>query len=341
MTFSTQVKAECAAIPAKSPCCRKALLFGLLLRAEPAGEEAGGRDADRLTVTYPVMQTAACDPAVLAATLIRQVLGRETVLTGETRGGHRYTRLTFSSRQAATVLRRLSTLPGGDTCPEKEKSPADKGGVCQIPVADAVRELLGMRCPDCASHFLRGAFLACGTVSDPDKSVHMEFRIPDEGRAVCMLSLWEAAGLTPGLSRGNAVGGEYRICFKRIQSMQDALTYLGAVQAVFDLINIQIIHETRGNESRATNWEAANIRRSVGAGERHMNAIRHLEARELLLSLPAELQETARLRMLHPEMSLSELAAIHDPPITKSGLNHRLEKLVAAWERAEKPSPLT
>jgi hypothetical protein len=134
------------------------------------------------------------------------------------------------------------------------------------------------------------------------------------------------------------VGGEYRLCFKSSQSLQDALTYLGAVQTVFDLINIQLIHETRGNESRATNWEAANIRRSVGAGERHMNAIRYLEDHELLRSLPAELQETARLRMLHPEMSLSELAAIHDPPITKSGLNHRLERLVAAWERANSPA---
>jgi hypothetical protein len=326
MTFSTKAKTECASVPVKSPCCRKALLFGLLLRAQPAGEEGdGSRDADRLTVAYSVIPHAAYDPAAMADALIRQVLGREAVLTDETRGGHRYVRLTFSSHQTAAVLRRLSALSEGE-------------GASQIPAVSPIRDLLGMRCSDCAAHFLRGAFLSSGTVSDPDKSVHMEFRIPDQGRAACLLSFWEAAGLTPGLSRSASVGGEYRLCFKSSQSLQDALTYLGAVQTVFDLINIQLIHETRGNESRATNWEAANIRRSVGAGERHMNAIRYLEGHELLRSLPAELQETARLRMLHPEMSLSELAAIHDPPITKSGLNHRLERLVAAWERANSPA---
>ena len=91
-------------------------------------------------------------------------------------------------------------------------------------------------------------------------------------------------------------------------------------------------NEKRAEEARATNWEAANIGRTVRAGQRQLNAIRRLAESHKLESLPPELQETARLRLEHAEVSLTELAALHTPPITKSGLNHRLRKITQAGE---------
>ena len=91
-------------------------------------------------------------------------------------------------------------------------------------------------------------------------------------------------------------------------------------------------NEKRAEEARATNWEAANIGRTVRAGQRQLNAIRRLAESHKLESLPPELRETARLRLEHAEVSLTELAALHTPPITKSGLNHRLRKITQAGE---------
>ena len=132
--------------------------------------------------------------------------------------------------------------------------------------------------------------------------------------------------MEPGITHRD---GQCGIFFKRVESICDMLTQLGCVQQVFDILNQQMYNEKRAEEARATNWEAANIGRTVRAGQRQLNAIRRLAESHKLESLPPELQETARLRLEHAEVSLTELAVLHTPPITKSGLNHRLTKLVS------------
>ena len=192
-----------------------------------------------------------------------------------------------------------------------------------------VEETVGFGCSACAAHFLRGAFLCAGSVSNPDRTHHLEFRLPDDGRAICLADLCAACGMEPGITHRN---GQCGIFFKRVESICDMLTQLGCVQQVFEILNQQMYNEKRAEEARATNWEAANIGRTVRAGQRQLNAIRRLADRHKLESLPPELQETARLRLQYADIPLAELAALHTPPITKSGLNHRLRKITQAGE---------
>ena len=123
------------------------------------------------------------------------------------------------------------------------------------------------------------------------------------------------------------------IVYKSSTALEDILSVAGANQAYFNLVNGKIMRELRNNANRATNCETRNIANSVAAAEKQINAIKRIIDAGELDALPAELRETAELRILYPAMSLSELAARHCPPISKSGINHRIRKLI---EKADK-----
>ena len=306
-TYSESLKAELCGQPVKSPCCRKAFLYGLLIRADVDGN-------GQITTLLPVVRTPEGVPAPdeLAVSLIRKLLGRDAETEPVTRGAHRYVRIRFVSSQAAGVLRDLAAA-------------GEDGQSTGEMVAE---EAIGFKCENCANYFLRGAFIASGSVSDPQKSLHLEMRVPDDGRAECVAALWDMAGYTPGVTTRT---GECGIWFKKYEVLQELIAYLGGIQTYFGLANAALVREVRDREIRATNWEAVNIRRTVDAGSRDVTAIRDLEAWGLLIKLTPELQETAQLRVLHADMPLSELALIHQPPISKPGLSHRLKKLYELW----------
>lgn len=307
LPFAGNVRRELWDIPIKTACCRRAFLYGLLLRAEP------GQADGSLTLTLPVSRDEAPAVRERVTALLRRQLGCATSAIDETHGAHRYVRFEFASGQATAVLEALRAT---------DRESATGGDM-------AVEEAVAFGCSSCAAHFLRGAFLCAGSVSDPRRTHHLEFRLPDDGRAVCLADLCVACGMEPGITHRD---GQCGIFFKRVESICDMLTQLGCVQQVFDILNQQMYNEKRAEEARATNWEAANIGRTVRAGQRQLNAIRRLAESHKLESLPPELQETARLRLEHAEVSLTELAALHTPPITKSGLNHRLRKITQAGE---------
>lgn len=300
MSFSDSIRTELWQIPIKTPCCRKAFLFGLLLRAE-ATEEG------HISLTIPVNRACAEQARERVTALVRHSCGTTPSVAAVTRGAHRYLTFEFLSRTAAETLDSLDAATSdGDM---------------------VVEEAVGYGCSSCAAHFLRGGFLACGTVGDPSGSPHMEFRLPAGGRAVCLADVCRATGISPTILQKD---GSARIYGKRLDDIRDLLSQIGCVHPVFEIINRQLYNEARTEEARATNWDAANIKRSVQAGQIQLKSIRHLEATHRLETLPSELQETARLRLQYPEASLSELAALHEPPITKSGLTHRLARIVAA-----------
>lgn len=292
--------------PIKSACCRRAFLYGLLLRAEP-----GNRD-NTLTLSLPAGGKESDFVCMQVSTLLRRQLGCPAEASAETHGAHRYLRFSFNSQQAAVVLNTL------------RESDMDGDTVSGDMVAE---ETIGFECSACASHFLRGAFLCAGSVSDPNRTHHLEFRLPDDGRARCLEDICIACGAEPGVTHRD---GQCGIFFKRMDAICDMLTQVGCVQQVFEILNKQLLDEKRAEQARATNWEAANISRTVRAGQQQLDAIRRLTASRRLERLPQELQETARLRMTYPEVSLAELAALHNPPLTKSGLNHRLRRITDA-----------
>ena len=177
----------------------------------------------------------------------------------------------------------------------------------------------------CRSAFLRGAFLAGGSVTDPRKGYHLELATSHLSVSREMLALMREMELEPKAAqrKGNAV-----IYFKQSDRIEDFLTTVGAPLAAMEVMNAKLEKDLRGSVNRRVNCDAANLDKAVEAAMTQVEAIRTLERQGRLAALPGKLQETARLRVEHPEDTLAQLAQQCDPPITKSALNHRLRKLV-------------
>ena len=172
----------------------------------------------------------------------------------------------------------------------------------------------------CRESFFRGAFLAGGSITDPSKSYHLELVTPHYYVSNEMYVLMGEVELTPkSLSRS----GNYITYFKQSAAIEDFLTMLGAPQSAMALMEAKIEKDMRNRVNRRVNCDTANVSKTVDAAALQLEAIARLE----LDSLPEKLRETARLRLENPELSLTELAELFDPPVTKSGLNHRLRNL--------------
>lgn len=184
-------------------------------------------------------------------------------------------------------------------------------------------------CEGCGAAFLRGLFLSVGTVNDPHKSFHLEFLLSDEACARQVTDFFASGGYTPRkVKRSGGIG----IYFKDSGVIEDLIARMGAHNMIFEIINNRIEREIRNNENRATNCVAKNIEKTVSAAARQVEAIDALYQSGKMERLPESLQQTAALRYRHPDATLDELVALHSPPISKSGLNHRLQKLLAESE---------
>ena len=181
------------------------------------------------------------------------------------------------------------------------------------------------KCSACSGAFLRGVFCAKGTVSDPATGSHLEIKCPTPSRARGLQAVLAEEGIAMGrLQRGNSIG----VYIKNSQGTEDVLTLLGSSTMVFELLNKKIEREIRNNENRVTNCDTGNISKYVSAARKQIAAIEKLDRLGELEKLPDALCETAMLRLRHQNVSLGELAELHMPPISKSGLNHRLQKLI-------------
>ena len=177
----------------------------------------------------------------------------------------------------------------------------------------------------CRAAFLRGAFLAGGSVTDPRKGYHLELATSHHSVSREVLALMRELGQEPKAAqrKGNAV-----LYFKQSDRIEDFLTCLGAPVAAMEVMNAKLERDIRGKVNRRVNCDAANLDKAVEAAMSQVEAIRRLEREGVLTALPDKLREVAALRLAHPEDTLSQLAERCDPPITKSALNHRLRKLV-------------
>ena len=177
----------------------------------------------------------------------------------------------------------------------------------------------------CRFSFLRGAFLAGGSVTDPRKGYHLELSTSHLSVSREMVALMREMELEPKAARrkGNAV-----LYFKQSDRIEDFLTAIGAPLSAMEVMNAKLEKDLRGSVNRRVNCDAANLDKAVEAAMAQVEAIRRLEESGKLALLPDKLREAAALRRAHPEDTLSQLAEQCDPPITKSALNHRLRKLV-------------
>lgn len=180
----------------------------------------------------------------------------------------------------------------------------------------------------CVSAFLRGAFLSCGSVNDPLKNYHLEFctAYKNLSNDLCLiLSEIRECNLTP---KTTIRGGSYVVYLKDSEQITDLLTYMGAGGCAMDIMNAKAYKQMRNIANRRTNSELANINKTAAAAAKQLSAIEKIDKSSGLASLPDQLYEIALLRRDNPELSLRDLGLLLDPPISRSGVNHRLMKIV-------------
>ncbi len=293
-SFSYTTKSELAGISVKNPCCRRALTFGLMYAAV---EENG-----EIVVSFSHEAVSG-----LFGALVKESFGRETTLTKRTIVGRETWSHRFFAKRAANFILAMD-----------------------VDAPSNFMELVGFKCAGCRQAFLRGVFLAVGTVTDPAKGYHAELLLNSGHRADKMDDFLALCGIP---ARRIERRGKIGLYYKNSTAIEEFFAEMAANNAVFELMNTKIEKEIRNQENRATNCVAKNISRSVDAIRKQVNAIEHLRDREMLEGLPDDLRVTAELRLKFDEASLAELAMAHTPPISKSGLNHRLTRLVELSEK--------
>lgn len=286
ISFADGVRDELVTVPLKKPCCRRALCEGLLLGAtEGEGETVHAR--------FPSGEIAG-----YAEGIFRGQFGKALTVTRQN-GMRGACELVFVSPTAHKLLHAM-------------RRPGEA-------------EHLAAGCENCRAAFLRGAFLAVGTVNDPHRSIHLEFLIRVPEHAGLVREVLTDYGYPPHIARRENGTGLY---YKDGTSVEDLIALTGAGRVAMELMNVRFERQLRGEENRATNCMTRNIAKTVSAAVKQVEAIRVLRESGRLGQLPDGVRQTADLREQNPEASLEELRAMHIPPITKSGLNHRLKRIL-------------
>ena len=302
VSFSSGAKAEiCRVVPQKS-CCAKAQCFGVLLFCNSFG-------SDGLRII-----TESKEFAQLLPKLFKKAFN-----------------MTFDILPESETLGKLNfqiTDPGKLHAIMEDYgfSPEDTLSLhINLPVVEE-------EC--CRSAFLRGAFLAGGSVTDPVKGYHIELSTTHRSVArECSALMDEILGFYPkSVTRG---GGQV-LYLKQSDQISDFLTYLGAPIAAMGIMEARLEKELNNKVNRRCNCDDANTSKVVEAAQEQIAAIQILKEKGMLENLPGKLKQAAVARENNPSSSLSELAAMMDPPITKPAMNQRLKKLLQMAKEASK-----
>lgn len=178
------------------------------------------------------------------------------------------------------------------------------------------------KCSACQGAFLRGIFLTAGSVSDPANSYFLSFTL--KNRTKSFAEFFSSLGLALHIT---GEGDSARLYTRSSTQIEDFFALAAMNQTTFHFMNVKIENEFRNHANRLYNCEMNNIAKAVVATSKQLRSIQRLADADLLSSLPEELEETARLRLMHPDLSLAQLAAISIPAISKPGLSHRLKRL--------------
>lgn len=296
MSFSRDSKNEIAVQPIKSKCCRRAMLMGLLIETETKD--------DNFLVDFETGEIAD-----MASSYVSEIFSKECNVVRTVKYGRERFSLSCTSNAIVNQIKKCDSNDEG------------------------LLELVPKKCDLCIQNFLKGVFLATGTVNDPQKSYHTELSFSNAVRAEKIDALLAEIGIPARrIERSKKVG----LYYKKESDIEDFFAKIGANNIAFEIINSKIEKDIRNNENRATNFVATNIMRSVTATGKQIDAIFKLKKCGRFEFLPDDLKTTAELRLLNDDISISELAQLHTPPISKSGVNHRLTKLVEMAENLKK-----
>lgn len=290
MSFSSEIKRELCDTRSLTPSQSSAMLCGILF----ACRSEDGR---------PVLQTENPELLSTAAELLKSVF--PDVHSGTVRmvrsSGSLYTlRIRSGWEQVAERFGDMDRISGSVVAGSDEDSGA----------------------------FLRGVFVTCGSVTDPNKEYHLELVLPENHRTGVLLDLITEHGMAfKETFRGGSRTKRRVIYAKESELIEDFLTYIGAANHSLEIMQVKIVKDFRNRVNRSVNCESANLDKTVAAAGKSAEDIEYIFRTMGADWLSPELQETARLRLEHQEMSLSELCGLFAEPISRSGLNHRLKKL--------------
>ena len=303
MSFSSDVKKElCRTVP-EGKCCARAELAGII---SFCGFTRPAKDGDIFTV-----KTENAAVARRVYTLIKRLLGVSIAITPVRRG--KKSNSYIIELNDRTLFKKILT----------ETGLLENNSVRFAINSFIVQEVC------CQRAYIRGAFLGGGSVNSPEKSYHFEiethyFRL---SRDLTALFAELELGARCIVRKSN-----YVIYLKDSEKIGEALASMGAADSMMELCNIKILKDMKNTINRQVNCETANVGKTASAAAQQIRSIKKIIERRGLASLPEELAELAVLRMENPEVSLAELCGMLKAPISRSGVNHRLKKLIEIAE---------
>ncbi len=307
MSFSSDIKDELIKTENMPECCVHAMAYGMFLfgRSFTLSDISLMTDNERVADKYVSLAEEAC--------------GIKAQLNVSPAG--KYTAAFEGDENRKKVLSVFS-------CTGAERTHRiDRGNLTN----DSADNSDNINC--CDSAFLRGAFLSCGTASDPNKSYHLEFVVPYKTLSLDLMKILNEYGIKAKHMVRRYVNVIY---IKDSESIEDLLAMMGAHISAMEIMNIKIYKDVRNLTNRRNNFENANLSRTVFASFDQVSAIERLKASGAFVTLPEDLRQIAELRIENPDASLREIGDLCEPKMSRSAVNHRLKKLMSIAEKPEK-----
>ena len=293
MSFATEVKSELVSVENQN-CCAVAQSYALLL----FGRAFSGREMSLLTENEQV--AAAYSDAI-------RILSGAEIVPEQTGAGN--FKIVVEDK---AVISQIFSSVGHDGSGKRRVNFAVLQNEC------------------CFAAFIRGAFLACGTVTDPEKEYHLEFSVSSKGLCADLMKLFDEFDPTPKMTERT---GSYMLYFKNSTDIEDALTLMGATECAMRVMGAKAYKSVMNTVNRKVNFENANLKRTVEAAGKQRDAIAYIQKKHGFDALPEELRELARLRFENEELTNSQIAKMLPESITPSGVNHRFARIIRIAEQ--------
>lgn len=309
MSFSSDAKAELSMLPITDMCCACAELSAIVAFAGRL------RRTDGRYVFSVITENAKVAKRVYD--LIKFVFGIVSKIRINKNKSSTYNVCVIDDNDILTILKTLDLIP-------------DYATIDKILGITLNLELMEKKC--CKKAFIRGAFIVAGAIINPEKNYHMEF-VTHRYRLHHQFSeIISYFGLSP---KTVVRKSNYVVYFKNSEQIGDMLAIIGASGALMEYHNTLIYKDIRNTINRQQNCDMANLEKTISAASRQKAAIEKLKRKNVFDKLPDQLRQVAQLRLEYDDMSLVELGKMLNPPIGKSGINHRLRKIVEIAEKYE------
>lgn len=296
MSFSSDIKSEICNIDNLSPCCYHAQVYGLVLFAHFNDYNFSFTSENKDVFDFY------CD-------VVKNYLG--CIITDNNEGNKKLS--VFVDDKAS---RKKAFLKFGHD--PKEITP-------RINHANIENDC-------CIYSFLRGVFLSCGFISDPEKGYHLEFVVPFKKLCNDLICVLNELELNPKYIQRK---GSHVIYFKDSENIEDFLASIGAQNAALTLMNIKIVKDMKNKVNRKLNFELHNLERTVSAAQNQVECIEYIIEKYGVTYFPENLRKIAMLRLDNQEASLSELESLSEEKLSKSGIKHRLDKIVEFTQKTK------